>query len=127
MTKPNQSNPLSDYKTFIDGLVKIRDGVIADWVRKNEFPATAQNESIGALCSRLSPEEREAVAKLVEHARDGGIHDALVLLHDRMMIDGYRLTVAGRELPVEPFDTQLYYDWTCRVMGDSWPDERQTR
>jgi hypothetical protein len=119
------STPLADYKGFIDGLVKIRDGVIAPRVLKNQFPATPENEAIASLCSRLTEEERCAVAKLVEQAREGGIHDALVFLHDRMMIDGYRLTVAGRELPVEPFDTQLYYDWMCRVMGESWPDEKQ--
>jgi predicted alpha-1,6-mannanase (GH76 family) len=117
------STPLADYKAFIDGLVNIRKGVIAARVLKNEFPDTPENQPIAALCSRLTEEERGTIAKLVEQARSGGVHDALVFLHDRIMIDEYRLTVGGRELPVEPFDTQLYYDWMGRAMGDKWPDE----
>ncbi|MFT3871005.1 MAG: hypothetical protein QM715_21330 [Nibricoccus sp.] len=117
--------PLEDYKSLIDGLVKVRAGVMAGWVRKCAFPATPEFERLSSLCAGLKDKDREAIAKLVEHAREGGIHDSLVFLHDRMMIDGYRLTKNGRELPVEPFDTQLYYDWMGRVMGEAWPDERK--
>jgi hypothetical protein len=119
------TTPLEDYKALIDGLVTVRTGVVSGWVRKGAFPATPEYAKVKSLCAALKEEEREAIAKLVEQAREGGIHDALVFLHDRMMIDGVRLTKGGRELPVEPFDTQLYYDWMCRAMGDSWPDERE--
>lgn len=27
----------------------------------------------------------------------------------------------GRELPVEPFGSELYYYWTCRREGYPWP------
>ena len=115
--------PLEDYKALIDGLAKVRAGVLATWVRSGAFPATPEYARVSGLCAQMKEEDREAIATLVEHAREGGIHDALVFLHDRMMIDGLRFTKNGRELPLEPFDTQLYYDWMCRVMGDSWPDE----
>jgi hypothetical protein len=117
--------PLEEYKSLIDGLVGVRQGVLAAWVRQRKFPAVEENAAISELCARLSDADREAIALFVQRARESGIHDTLAFLHDRIQIDGLRFVKGGAELPVEPFDTQLYYDWTCRAMGDDWPDEKK--
>jgi hypothetical protein len=62
------------------------------------------------------------LADLLQDARDGGIHDVLAYLNDQIALDGLRLTKHGRELPREPFGTELYYDWTRRKESDEWPD-----
>ena len=113
------------YKAFIDGLVKIREGVLAKWTRSNNWPAVEKNQEITALLSSLSQEQREIIAGMMEHARDGGIHDTRVFLNDQGCINRLQLIQDGIELPSAPFDTTLYYDWTCRVHGDAWPDEEE--
>ncbi len=122
---PKMSTPLEEYKALIDGLVGVREGVLADWVRRRKFPTVEENAAISELCARLSDGDRETIARFIQRAREGGIHDTLAFFHDRIQIDGLRFVRRGAELPVEPFDTQLYYDWTCRTMGDAWPDEKQ--
>jgi hypothetical protein len=119
------STPLQDYKDFIDGLTKIQSCIHAKRVREMRFPSSSDHDTIRSLISRLSDEERESIATLVQRAREGGIHDTLVFLNDRISIQGYRLSRNGQELPVLPFDTELYYDWVCRVAGEKWPDEEK--
>jgi hypothetical protein len=117
------NTPLDLYKAFVAGLVSIRDGVLAKWTRDNKWPAVEKNHAITELLSSLSCEQREVIAGMLEHARDGGIHDTLVFLNDQTCLNELKLIQNGQELPVNPFDTTLYYDWTCRVHGDAWPDE----
>ena len=118
------STPLQLYKTLIDGLVAIRPEVLRSWILERGWPDLPENRKFNELLSQLTHEQREVIADIAVQARDGGIHDALVHLHDRICIDGLRLVQGGVELPVEPFATQLYWDWTARSQGEDWPDER---
>lgn len=115
------------YKEIIDLLAGLGHGVHRLWVTERGWPTgfegDAENRAINAFLATLSAEQKEMLAGLLESARDGGVHDALAVLHDRMAIEGLRFTEGGVEMAFEPFDTQLYYDWTCRRMGDPWPDE----
>ena len=126
--KNNNSKPkttaLDDYKNLVDGFVRIRPDVCAIWVKdKRPWPDLPENTAINDFVGSLTDGQREVLAALLQHARDGGIHDTLVFITDEINLRGLRLVQNGRELPVEPFDT-LYYDWTCRRGGDPWPDEQ---
>ncbi|MGC5328751.1 DUF6547 family protein [Brevibacillus sp. SYSU BS000544] len=113
---------IDEYKQLIDDLVVIRPSVLVRWVKEKGWPETPENEKINQFLSSLTHDQKEILADIVQQARDGGIHDVLVKLNDKISIDDYRITVNGEELPVEPFGTQLYFDWTCRSEGDDWPE-----
>jgi hypothetical protein len=114
--------PLDDYKSFIDALVQHRPCVNARWVREHRpWPDSPENATINEFVASLTKEHREVLASLLQHARDGGMHDTLVHLNDAVVLDGYRLLRHGRELPQQPFGTTMYYDWVCRAEGDNWP------
>ena len=128
MTNPERSGfetptPLDDYKALIDALVAIRPDVCARWLReKRPWPDMPQNRAVNDFLGKLSDAEREVVAQLLQHARDGGINDVLAYLGDEMNLKGLRLVRKARALPVEPFGTEIYYDWTSRREGDPWPE-----
>jgi hypothetical protein len=118
-------SPIQLYKDVIDGLVRIRRSVLGQWARGDGWPNTPDNTKINQLLSELSPAQREVLAEIVQRARDGGIHDTLVYLNDEAAIRGLRLVRDGVEVAVQPFDTDMYYDWTARTEGDAWPEERK--
>lgn len=119
----DSDSPLDFYKRFIDALVEIRPDVSAMWLRdKRPWPDLPENQAINAFVSNLSDDHRTILGDLLQDARDGGIHDTLAYLNDQINLGGVRLVCEGTELPVEPFGTELYYDWTCRREGDPWPD-----
>ena len=111
------------YKDIVDGLADLHEGVHRVWVMERGYPDTDDNKEINELLKILTPQQKQILAKMMEDSRSGGIHDTLVYLNDRMAIDGLRFTQDGVEVAHQPFDTELHYDWTCRRMGDDWPDE----
>jgi hypothetical protein len=116
------SSPLDDYKEFIEALVGIRPDVCARWVKeKRSWPDLPENKSLNTFLTTLTDARREVLATLLQQARDGRIHDTLAYLSEEINLAGLRIVRNGRELPVEPFGTELYYDWTCRREGDPWP------
>lgn len=115
------------YKAFIDGLVNRRDDVVARRVRqKNPWLPTASETLTrqNPIIESLNDEDRDVIADMLQHAREGGIHDTLVHFSEAIHFDGLRLVVDGTPLPVESFGTELFWDWTARCAGDVWPDER---
>jgi hypothetical protein len=123
---PKEATLLDDYKALIDALVDFRPDVTARWVReKRPWPDLPENRAINEFVGQLSDSEREVLAILLQHARDGGIHDVLAYLNAEVCLKGLRLVRNGRELPVEPFGTELHYDWVCRREGDQWPKTDQ--
>ena len=116
-------SPLDDYKRFIDAVAALGPSVNARWVReKRGWPDLPDNKPINTFLATLSDEHRAVLARLMESAYDAGIHRLLAFLTDEIALDGLRLTRNGRELPVQPFGSELYYDWVCRRAGDEWPD-----
>jgi hypothetical protein len=114
--------PLNLYKSLVDGLATLHKGVHRAWIERG-WPDVSDASSVRQLLAKLTPDEKKLLADLLESARDGGVHDTLVYLNDRMAINGLRFTQEGIELAHQPFDTELYYDWTSRRQGDNWPDE----
>jgi hypothetical protein len=118
------SSPLKLYKSIVDALALLGKGVYSNWVmEKGTWPDLPQNKVINVFLSKLDKNDKKVLVLLLEQARDGGIHDTLALLNDRMILEGLRFVEKGIEMPLQPFDTDLYYDWHCRKEGDPWPDE----
>ena len=118
----HESTALQDYQSMIDALVAIRSDVCAARViAKQPWPNLPENREINSFLATLSDKQRETLVVLLQHSRDGGIHDVLAYLTDEINSRGLRLVRHGRELPVEPFGTEMYWDWTCRREGDPWP------
>ncbi|WP_139173248.1 DUF6547 family protein [Marinobacter mobilis] len=111
------SKELSLYKEFIDAAVSIKDSAAAHWVQKGSFPITESNHETNELLSSLTSDQREVISKIVQDAKESGIHDLLALLSDTSTIN-YK----GHTLPKEPFDTELNYDFIARCEGDQWPE-----
>lgn len=45
-------------------------------------------------------------------------------LTEEIKLRGLRLVRNGIEMAVEPYGTEMYYDWTCRRAGDAWPEHQ---
>jgi hypothetical protein len=116
--------PLQAYKQFVDGLVQQRPSIEARRAREGVWHRDPPPDQVkfNELLRSLSPEQRETLAEMLQKTRDGGIHDTLVYLTDEFHGSGLRLSYPGIELPVEPFGTEMYYDWVARMAGDEWPE-----
>ena len=111
---------LEYYKEFIDGLVKRKNGVVSKWIRENGYPNNEENREYNELLNSLSTDQREVLAKLVQDARIGGIHDTLAYMNEKMDCDGLVLSQNGEEFPFDEFES-MHYDFVCRCEGDEWP------
>ena len=114
---------LEKYRAFIDALVKRRDGVLPLWIRTKGWPKLPENDDINAFLSKLSREEKELVVRIAREARDGGIHDTLVVIQESMDSEDLRITIDDVELPVSPYGTELFWDWVARADGTPWPQD----
>jgi hypothetical protein len=110
------------YKNFIDSLVRIRNCVLVRWVKEKGWPKLPENDRINTFLSELTADQKEVLAEMIQEARDGGIHDVLVLLNDEINLTGLRLSKDGVDFAIEPYETEMYYDWVCRREGDEWPE-----
>lgn len=114
--------PLDDYKELVDAIARLTS-VKSQRVReKRRWPDTPDNQALNAVLGTLTAEQRRVIADLIDSAFEEGIHSLLAYLQDEIALRKLRLTREGRELPVEPFGTELYYDWVCRRKGDEWPE-----
>lgn len=135
------SSPLALYKRFVDGLLQRLPSAEASRMRakmRYEVPSSeiqerdqrrgytengatyARFEQYNALLERLSDEDRALIADLLQSEKEAGMGAVLAFLADSQ----YRLLQDGTTLPFEPFDTPYHYDFTARIAGDSWPDEK---
>jgi len=115
------------YKKFIDDLVEQCDCIYARRVReKLLWPNTAAADLVrqNKVIESLNEENRKIVSEILQNARNSGMHDVLVYLSEQMELSGLRIVIDGIELPVEPFDTSMFYDWIARCNNDTWPDEK---
>ncbi len=111
------SKELESYNNFIDNVVSIKESAMSKWIRKGSFPDTDQNKKRNEILGALTEGQRSEVALIIQEAKESGIHDLLVLLGDTSKIE-----YNGIKLPVEPFDTELNYDFIARGEGDEWPE-----
>ncbi len=115
---------LHEYKKFIDDLVSRRSCVLARWVTDLGWPKLPENEKFNKLLADLTPEQRETAAEMVQRARDGGIGDTLAYLSEEINLEGLRLSRNGVEFAMEPYGTEMDYDWICRLHGKPWPEHQ---
>lgn len=132
---------LTLYKSFIDGLLQRLPSAEAGRMREKmlyEVPSPEIQErdrrrgyteavatyeqfrQYNALIERLSNEDRAMIADLLQSEKVAGMGEVLAFLADGK----YQLVQEGSTLPFEPFDTPYHYDFTARVAGDGWPNER---
>jgi hypothetical protein len=112
------------WQSFVDELVSRREGVEGLWIKEKGWPDLPENQEINQLLSRLTPQEKDVLAGIAQQARDGGIHDTLVVLDERMNLNGLRISQDGVEMAVEPYGTELFWDWVARCAGDEWPEDQ---
>lgn len=114
------------YKQFIDDLVEEREDVVARRFREKIMMPRNSEELIAEnnLIKKLNDDDRMLVSRLLQEARDGGVHDTLRYLNDEILCNGMKISIGGVELPESPFGMTMYQDWVGRVAGDyDWPDE----
>jgi hypothetical protein len=115
---------LAAYKAFIDGCAeRARASVVASRMRDNvpfEQSAGEHSQRFNRLPAGLSAAQRAAIADLLLGERQAAIGDLLAF----MTWKGLQVVHDGVALAWEPFGTENYYDFICRLEGDPWPDER---
>ena len=121
-------NGLNFYKEFVDKCVgllgKDYGGCInARRMRNKERMGDGCPDSkYNVFLDVLNDEQLELLAQMLDDNRQEAIHDFLAMLEEDMCDDdGLRLVKNGVELPVDPFDSEIYYDFICRCEGDDWP------
>ncbi|WP_413662791.1 DUF6547 family protein [Microbulbifer sp. CNSA002] len=108
---------LGKYKEFIEKVVSLKESATSKWVALGIYPDTKENEYRNEVLSSLSEVQRNEIAKIVQEAKEAGIHDLLAFLNQECSV-----TYQGSELPSEPFGTELNYDFIARSEGDKWPE-----
>lgn len=115
------SRDVEEYKSFVDALVDLKGSAAAQWVTGKGFPDVPGNEHINQFLSSLNSQQKEVLASMLQGAKESGIHDSLTYLNDQMVLGNIEINKNGVKLPVEPFGTELYFDWVARSKGDEWP------
>lgn len=117
------SQELKEYQTFVDDIVDLNSSVQSKWVLGNGYPETPENEKSNELLSALSVEQRHVLADMLQKAMDSGIHDTLAYLNEQMLSGKLQIIKGSMKLPVEPYGTELHFDWVARSAGDEWPEK----
>lgn len=116
--------PFELWKNFIDSFANLHDGVHKNWViEKGAYPDRPENEDKNIFLCQLSFEQRQILAEMLIDARRGGVHDALVILNDRMALNSGSYLENGIEMEFQPFGSEIYYDYIGRRMGEDWPKD----
>ena len=118
------SKRLEYYKQFIDDLVKLKSSVLKQWVLYTGWPKTDENKKINKFLSRLKLEDKAILCELLQQARDEGIHDTLVYLNEQINLNEFKLYKGDTQLAIEPYGTELFWDWTARSEGAEWPEHQ---
>jgi hypothetical protein len=116
---------LKYYKEFIDALVElVKHNPTAHWVRKGKWAHIPDKDRFEPFLSSLTDDQRALVAEIAQDAREGGIFDVIEYLHVEIDLRGLRISRDGVELAVEPYGTELFWDWIARRDGSQWPEHQ---
>lgn len=108
------------YKELIDGLVSRNNSIDAKIILNKGYPRTTENQAYNELLDSLSADQKDVLAKLIQDARTGGIHDTLAYLNEKMDLDHLVLSQDGEILPHDEF-ASLHYDFICHCAAEEWP------
>jgi hypothetical protein len=118
---------IEKYKKLIDRLVERRAGVErVNVIEHSRFSPSSTDAPCNDLVSRLSAQDRQTLAQMLESARAGGMHDVLSALQAFRDLEGLEFRVHGEALPPSPFGTEMHWDFIARCQGTPWPDEART-
>jgi hypothetical protein len=112
---------LEEYKSFIDDLVSVSHSVVSDWVVDNGFPDTKENQIKNEFVKSLSPYQKEVLSTLILEAKESGVHDTLAYLSEQQCNNDLKIIKGNHQLPIEPFGTEMNYDFVARTEEDEWP------
>ena len=110
---------LQEYQAFIDDLVKRAPSVMARAVLAKKW--SEQDARMRSVIQNLDDTQREVFAELIQRSRESGIHDTLAYLTDEINLQEMTISRHGTVLAVEPYGSEMYYDWVSRLNGDEWP------
>ena len=111
------------WQSLVDSFAGIDDGVHENWIMERvRYPEVEENREINALLETLSEAQRRVLTTMMVDARHGGIFDAMVVLHERLVFNEARYIEHGVEMAVEPHGYTLFQDYLSRKSGDDWPE-----
>jgi hypothetical protein len=117
------SSSVELWQSVVDAFATLHDGVHRNWVvERAKYPDFPENGSKNALLATLDDGQRRVLAEMLVDARRGGVHDALVVLHDRLALNDGKYTERGIAMEFMPYGHTLYQDYVARQAGDSWRD-----
>jgi hypothetical protein len=120
------------YKWFVENLCnRGQSCVSANRIRKNghpermndaDLPLEADEVERKRIFLGLAPEEREALARMLEHERMAAYHDVAAFLEGQLG-DGLKVSFQGEPISASPY-WSMHYDLVAVAAGDGWEDEQ---
>ena len=109
------------WQSLVDAFAGIGDGVHHNWVTERKgYPDFEENREINDLLKSLTDSQRRVLANMLVDARHGGIFDALVVLHERLLFNEGKYFERGVEMEIEPYGYTLFEDYLSRRSGHDW-------
>jgi hypothetical protein len=109
---------LEFYHEFIDYFVNLRDSIN---IRRIENNSLHQFDSdTNQFISSLNTTQKKQLISLLQSERDNALHSVLVFFNEELNNE-MKILQKSNELPLEPYGTELFYDFVCRLNGDEWP------
>lgn len=131
-TIPDPARENGAYKWFIEELATVaRISIEAKRIRTLDDPNKTWHVQTGAdpeqdrkyaFLRSLDHEGREIVARMIEHATIGAVHNVASMLDGYLSTNELTMSAKGIEIPASPYET-MNYDLICILEGDEWPDE----
>ena len=111
------------WRSLVDSFASIGDGVHENWIMERvKYPDVEENRAVNELLASLSESQRRVLTNMMVDARQGGIFDAMVVLHERLVFNEAKYSEHGVEMELEPDGYTLFQDYLSRRSGDDWPD-----
>jgi hypothetical protein len=111
------------WQSLVDSFVAIDDGVHESWIlERGKYSDVEENREVNGFLETLSESQRRILTNMMVDARHGGIFDAMVVLHERLVFNETRYTEGGVEMEFEPHGYTLFEDYLSRRSGDDWPE-----
>lgn len=110
------------WQSLVDAFAGIDDGVHENWIiERAKYPDVEENREINVFLASLSESQRRVLTNMMVDARHGGIFDAMVVLHERLVFNEGKYSESGVEMAIEPHGYTFFQDYLSRKSGDDWP------
>jgi hypothetical protein len=120
-------NPVEVYKQIIDQLVERSPSLGARLVAEQGIYSKAPAlQHTNELVRSLTPEQRALLAEMLNHERQGAIHDVLAALTWWIDCRSVGLTYEGQPMPVQLSGEGLHGDYIGRLDRWKWPQDEKS-